>query len=135
LGGRARHERTLLRKDAERRRGARGGAREGRGDGEQERGPDAGEGHGGGMVSLNSRPMRLGIDFGTTHTVAALVDRGNYPVVSFEWGDAVPSEIAVRESDGSLRFGTEAASVGREKGWTLIRSFKRLLNEAGPLTQ
>ena len=25
---------------------------------------------------------RLGIDFGTTHTVAALVDRGNYPVVS-----------------------------------------------------
>ena len=28
--------------------------------------------------------MRVGIDFGTTHTVAAVVDRGNYPVASFD---------------------------------------------------
>ena len=49
--------------------------------------------------------MRLGVDFGTTHTVAAIVDRGNYPVVSYEWGDAVPSLIAVRDADGALRLG------------------------------
>ena len=36
--------------------------------------------------------MRLGIDFGTTHTVVATVDRGNYPVVAFEWGDTFPAK-------------------------------------------
>src|SRR4051794_26382589 len=40
---------------------------------------------------VQSKPMRLGIDFGTTHTVVALVDRGNYPIVSFEHADYVPS--------------------------------------------
>src|SRR5207248_5921383 len=49
------------------------------------------------------RFMRFGIDFGTTHTVVALVDRGNYPIVSFEHGDAIPSVISARE--GELRFG------------------------------
>ena len=52
--------------------------------------------------------MRLGIDFGTTHTVVALVDRGNYPVVGFEWGDTLPSLCAVRRRDAALRFGVEA---------------------------
>ena len=33
---------------------------------------------------INSGGMRVGIDFGTTHTVAAIVDRGNYPVVYFD---------------------------------------------------
>ena len=28
--------------------------------------------------------MRLGIDFGTTRIIVAFVDRGNYPVVSFD---------------------------------------------------
>ena len=28
--------------------------------------------------------MQLGIDYGTTRTVVAAVDRGNYPVVSFQ---------------------------------------------------
>jgi molecular chaperone DnaK (HSP70) len=79
--------------------------------------------------------MRLGIDFGTTHTVAALVDRGNYPVVSFEWGDAVPSQVAVRESDGTLRFGGAAAAMLHESGWIVLRSFKRLLNAAGPMAE
>jgi len=78
--------------------------------------------------------MRLGIDFGTTHTVAALVDRGNYPVVGFDWGEAEPSLIAVRERDGALRFGHEAAGLVGEPGWELLRSFKRLLADAGPLT-
>ena len=33
--------------------------------------------------------IRLGIDFGTTRTVVARVERGNYPLVTFEteWGD------------------------------------------------
>ena len=45
--------------------------------------------------------MLLGIDYGTTRTVVAAVDRGNYPVVSFqtESGDAqewYPSLLAER---------------------------------------
>jgi molecular chaperone DnaK len=79
--------------------------------------------------------MRLGIDFGTTHTVAALVDRGNYPVVSFEWGDALPSRIAVRARDGAARYGQAALEVADDADWTPLRSFKRLLSEAGPLTE
>jgi molecular chaperone DnaK (HSP70) len=79
--------------------------------------------------------MRLGIDFGTTHTVAALVDRGNYPVVSFDWGDAVPSIVALEHATGALRYGAEAAAVSGEPGFSLIRSFKRLLAGAGPLTR
>jgi molecular chaperone DnaK len=78
--------------------------------------------------------MRLGIDFGTTHTVVTLVDRGNYPVVSFEEsGSALPS-IAAIGPDRRVRYGTEAAAAAGEPGWTLLRSFKRLLAEAGPLT-
>lgn len=79
--------------------------------------------------------MRLGVDFGTTHTVAALVDRGNYPVVAFEGGDAIPSLVTARESDGELRFGADAAAVRHVPGWAVLRSFKRLLNDAGPHTE
>ena len=79
--------------------------------------------------------MRLGIDFGTTHTVAAVVDRGNYPVVSYDWGDTVPSLVAIRESDGALRLGQEALAVADDADWTLLRSIKRLLADAGPLTE
>ena len=71
--------------------------------------------------------MRLGIDFGTTHTVATLVDRGNYPVIGFEWGDTFPSLLAVAEPDGELRFGPDALAVADQPGWRLVRSFKRLL--------
>jgi molecular chaperone DnaK len=78
--------------------------------------------------------MRLGIDFGTTHTVVALVDRGNYPVVAFEGVDAWPSLVASGPG-GELRYGPEAAAVRREEGWSVLRSFKRLLNDAGPLTE
>ncbi len=79
--------------------------------------------------------MRLGIDFGTTHTVAALVDRGNYPTVGFEWGDAFPSVIAVRAHDGVVRYGQEAEEVAGDPGFALIRSFKRLVQDAGPMTE
>jgi molecular chaperone DnaK (HSP70) len=79
--------------------------------------------------------MRLGIDFGTTHTVVALVDRGNYPVVSFEGGDFVPSLVAVHDASGTLRWGWDAAAVRHELGWTLLPSVKRLLNDAGPRTE
>ncbi len=81
--------------------------------------------------------MRLGIDFGTTRTVAAAVDRGNYPVVSFDAPDGchydwVPSLAAL---NGSRRvFGWDAWLTQGEPGWTPIRSLKRLLDDAGPNT-
>jgi molecular chaperone DnaK (HSP70) len=76
--------------------------------------------------------MRLGVDFGTTHIVAAAVDRGNYPVVTFEEAEALPSLVAVRLADGALRFGAEAAALAADPQWQLLRSLKRLLHEAGP---
>jgi molecular chaperone DnaK (HSP70) len=77
--------------------------------------------------------VRLGIDFGTTRTVVACSDRGNYPVLGFtdEEGsliDLYPSVVAERE--GELRFGFDALAVASEPGWTVLRSFKRLLSAA-----
>ena len=79
--------------------------------------------------------MRLGIDFGTTRTVVAFCDRGNYPVVSFadEAGDAVecfPSVVAERK--GELRFGFEAERYASDPSWTVLRSFKRMLGDRSP---
>ncbi|WAJ46720.1 Hsp70 family protein [Mycobacterium sp. Aquia_216] len=78
--------------------------------------------------------MRVGIDFGTTHTVVALVDRGNYPVVSFDGVDAWPSLIAANAA-GELRFGVDAAALRHDRQWSVLRSIKRLLNDAGPQTE
>jgi molecular chaperone DnaK (HSP70) len=77
--------------------------------------------------------MRIGIDFGTTHTVVAASDRGNYPVVGFETeaGDVVdwfPSVVAERA--GELRFGFAALAAAAEPGWTRLGSFKRALAAA-----
>src|ERR1700722_17263590 len=80
--------------------------------------------------------MRLGIDFGTTHTVAALVDRGNFPVAPLGEQDVCPSLLAVH-TDGRIVYGREAAAVKAEHqpGWHFLRSMKRLLHGAGPRTE
>jgi molecular chaperone DnaK (HSP70) len=77
--------------------------------------------------------MRLGIDFGTTHTVVTLCDRGNYPVLCFldaqgESHDWFPSVLAVRGEEA--RYGFDALAVAEDPQWTLLRSFKRLLSGA-----
>jgi molecular chaperone DnaK (HSP70) len=77
--------------------------------------------------------VRLGIDFGTTRTVVACADRGNYPVLTFcdEAGDAhdwFPSLVA--ERDGELRFGFDALAAASDPTFTAVRSFKRLLADA-----
>jgi len=73
--------------------------------------------------------VQLGIDFGTTRTVVAFADRGNYPVLDFvdHQGDAVsaiPSWVAAR--DGELLFGFDAAAVAHDPSFTVLTSFKRL---------
>ena len=78
--------------------------------------------------------MRLGIDFGTTRTVVAQCDRGNYPVVSFLDPAGDPAEwfpSVVAERDGQLRFGFDALRGPDRPGSTLMRSFKRLLSDPG----
>lgn len=82
--------------------------------------------------------MRVGIDFGTTRTVVASVDRGNYPVLSFESPDGsvhdwFPSLVAGR---GEQRvYGWDAWIRQQEPDWTVVRSLKRVLDDAGPRTR
>ncbi|MGH9674132.1 MAG: Hsp70 family protein [Bryobacteraceae bacterium] len=81
--------------------------------------------------------MRLGIDFGTTRIVVAAVDRGNYPVVSFESPDGetrdwFPPLIAATGS--ALLYGWDAWAAQDAAGATVVRSIKRYLHEAGPET-
>ena len=65
--------------------------------------------------------MRLGIDFGTTRIVVAFVDRGNYPVVSFEAPDGnacewFPPLVAIM---GERRiYGWEAWAAQEESSWS-----------------
>jgi molecular chaperone DnaK (HSP70) len=81
--------------------------------------------------------VKLGIDFGTTRTVVAAVDRGNYPIISFEDHDGAaadwfPSLVAVR---GEQRlYGWQAWACQQYPNWTIIRSLKRVFSEAGPNT-
>ena len=82
--------------------------------------------------------MRLGIDFGTTRIVVAVVDRGNYPIVAFETpsGDRrewFPSLVAV--SGERFLYGWHAWAAQEDPQATIVRSLKRFLPEAGPLTQ
>ena len=76
--------------------------------------------------------MRLGIDLGTTRTLVAHVDRGNYPVVNFfdSQGDAhdhFPSVGLVHPERGPL-YGFDALDAARNSDrLRLVRSFKRRL--------
>lgn len=83
--------------------------------------------------------MDLGVDFGTTRTTVAVVDRGNYPVVGFldaddDVHDWFPSVVA-RTGPGpdGLVYGY-AALAAIAQGAPAVRSFKRALAEpdAGP---
>ncbi len=74
--------------------------------------------------------MELGIDLGTTRTVVAMHDRGNYPIVSFtmEDGDQVEHYPTVTaEVGGKLVHGLDAEQAERE-GAPSLRSWKRLLS-------
>ncbi|AMD87973.1 chaperone HscA [Actinomyces radicidentis] len=75
--------------------------------------------------------LDLGIDLGTTRTVVARADRGNYPVVGFTDPDGdeygyLPSLTALTE-DG-LVHGFEARDAARA-GAPLLRSLKRRLSD------
>ncbi len=77
--------------------------------------------------------MQLGIDLGTTRTLVAAADRGNFPVVSFSdsSGDAcehIPSSVALVGS--RLVYGFDALSA-HEDGAPIVRSFKRQLADPG----
>src|SRR5271166_2491160 len=79
--------------------------------------------------------VRIGIDFGTTRIVVAAADRGNYPLVNFEAPDGrirdwFPPVLAVA---GDRRvYGWEALELHGKPGWTIVRSLKRWLKNAGP---
>ncbi len=81
--------------------------------------------------------MLLGIDYGTTRTVVAAADRGNYPVVSFqsenddlqEW---YPSLIAFAREGTQRAYGFEARAREHDSAWAVIHSFKRQLASLGP---
>lgn len=81
--------------------------------------------------------MKLGIDFGTTRIVVAAADRGNFPVLSFETADGgsqdwFPPLIAFR--DEQRVYGWEAYQRQSDPEWVVVRSLKRLLEDAGPTT-
>ena len=81
--------------------------------------------------------MKLGVDFGTNRIVVATADRGNYPLVNFEAADEVsadwfPSLVAVR--DNERLYGWDAYERQGDESWVVIRSIKRLLEDAGPQT-
>ena len=85
-------------------------------------------------MSKKSKAIRLGIDFGTTRTVVAAVENGNYPVCSFSWEDEVKEYIPTLAAvdQGKLLFGWEAAKRLRDPEVRVLRSLKRLLGRVRP---
>jgi len=81
--------------------------------------------------------MKLGVDFGTTRIVLARADRGNYPLVSFDApddssADWYPSLIGLHRNE--RRYGWDAWTAQTDENWIVLRSVKRLLEDAGPQT-
>jgi molecular chaperone DnaK (HSP70) len=78
--------------------------------------------------------MRLGIDFGTTRTVVAAAENGNYPVCTFLWNgeqrDYIPSLAALKGD--SLFFGWEAVERLNDPDAHVLRSMKRLAQQLDP---
>lgn len=82
--------------------------------------------------------MKLGIDFGTTRIVVAAVDRGNYPVITFEDSEGTAREWfppIVASRAGMRLYGWDAWAMQSDPDWTLVRSIKRILEDAGPHTR
>jgi molecular chaperone DnaK (HSP70) len=76
--------------------------------------------------------MKLGIDFGTTHTVVSVVEKGNTPVVHFETseGDYVSSYPSlVVEQKGEWKYGLDASVCLQDSAWTPLTSFKQFLSD------
>ena len=89
-------------------------------------------------LAVESRSMRIGVDFGTTRVVVSAVDRGNFPLVHFETPDGQTRDWfpAVAAVKGSERlYGWEAVAVQDDEDWTFFRSIKRSLRAAGPHTE
>ena len=83
--------------------------------------------------------MRLGIDFGTTRVVVALVDRGNFPLVNFEAPDGQVHDwfppVAAVNGEPQRLYGWEAIAAQDDEDWTVLRSLKRALRTANPHTE
>ena len=77
---------------------------------------------------------RIGIDLGTTNVVAALADRGNYPVLELgrrgETRLSLPSVIAWQGDD--LRVGWDALEVWDDPAFEVLASPKRMLGSTLP---
>jgi molecular chaperone DnaK (HSP70) len=78
--------------------------------------------------------IRLGIDFGTTRTVVAAQENGNYPVCTFsregEVKEYLPTLAAVK--DGILHFGWDAVERLNQPDTCVLRSMKRLAGHLRP---
>ena len=73
--------------------------------------------------------MRLGIDLGTTRTLVAIADRGNFPLIAFssdsgDSSDHYPTTSA--EVNGRLVHGLEAEDAARD-GAPVLRGAKGVL--------
>jgi len=78
--------------------------------------------------------MILGIDFGTSRTVAASSEDGDYAVCRFNCNgkirEYIPALIAVK--DGALKFGWEAVACENDPDVYLMRSLKRMVGYYPP---
>jgi molecular chaperone DnaK (HSP70) len=80
------------------------------------------------------RIFKIGIDLGTTNTVVALADRGNYPILELSQSSdpqpRIPTLLAYRGDE--LEVGWEALEVWHQPGWELLGSPKRWLGVPEP---